>query len=514
MRLGRRRVCAGVAIVVLVLAGPAWATLTLVTQWGSPGSADGQFNSPRGIAVNGAGEVYVADGNNNRIQKFGSDGAFISKFGGPGSADGQFNSPSGLALDPAGNVFVVDAGHYYVQVFRPDGTFIRRIGNLSSSPTPGPGEFDSNPEGIAVDGAGNVYVTDEHRVNKFTNDGTFIRAWGGDGSGDGQFSAANAVAIDRSGNVYVADGRSNTRVQKFDSDGRFLTKWGTFGAGDGQFGEPQGIAVRSDGHVFVGDDSRRSVQEFTSDGTFVARTTSVGPAPEQSFRPYGLAFGPTDDLFLTDIQPNIGNRVLRLRDVPAGPPPPVVNQTANAAPISGIVLIKPPAGASPRRYGLGPAQANGFIRLTEATQIPLGSLVDTKRGRVEMQTAVGTSRPGEIQKGEFYSGQFQVRQTGGSSRPVTEMVLSERLTCRSRRGRLQPAAARSRRLWGNGRGRFRTRGRYSTATVRGTQWLTKDTCTTTTTQVRVGTVVVRDLAKRRNVTVRAGRRYVARTRRR
>ncbi len=267
--------------------------------------------------------------------------------------------------------------------------------------------------------------------------------------------------------------------------------------------------------MFVGDDSRRTIQEFTADGVFVASTRSVGPAPEQSFRPYGLAFGPTDDLFLTDIQPNIGNRVLRLRDVPAGPvgpPPPVAGQTANAAPISGVVFIKPPRGTSARAYGLGPAQANGFVRLTEATQIPLGSLVDTKRGRVEMQTAVGTSRPGEIQKGEFYAGQFQVRQTGGSSRPVTEMVLSERLTCRARRGKLQPAAARSRRLWGNGRGRFRTRGRHSTATVRGTQWLTKDTCTTTTTQVRTGTVDVRDLVKRRNVRVKAGRRYVARAR--
>jgi ferric-dicitrate binding protein FerR (iron transport regulator) len=69
---------------------------------------------------------------------------------------------------------------------------------------------------------------------------------------------------------------------------------------------------------------------------------------------------------------------------------------------------------------------------------------------------------------------------------------------------------RSRRLFGRARGRFRTRGRHSTATVRGTTWIVKDTCTTTTTSVREGRVVVRDLVKRRNVTVRAGRRYVAR----
>lgn len=96
---------------------------------------------------------------------------------------------------------------------------------------------------------------------------------------------------------------------------------------------------------------------------------------------------------------------------------------------------------------------------------------------------------------------------------MTELRLSESLVCqRNSRGKLAPSRARSRRLWGNGRGRFRTRGRHSAATVRGTIWLTKDTCNTTTTVVREGTVVVNDFAKRRNVTVRAPRRYTARAR--
>jgi hypothetical protein len=100
-------------------------------------------------------------------------------------------------------------------------------------------------------------------------------------------------------------------------------------------------------------------------------------------------------------------------------------------------------------------------------------------------------------------------------RGLTEMRLTGQLKCvSSGRGRVLGAASRSRRLWGHGKGRFRTRGRHSTATVRGTQWLTKDTCSSTTTSVKEGTVVVRDLAKRRNVTVRAGHRYVARARKR
>jgi hypothetical protein len=98
---------------------------------------------------------------------------------------------------------------------------------------------------------------------------------------------------------------------------------------------------------------------------------------------------------------------------------------------------------------------------------------------------------------------------------MTELRLTETLRCVTpRRGRVTSSRARSRRLWGNGKGRFRTRGRHSIATVRGTIWLQQDTCNTTTTVVRRGTVVVKDLAKHKNVTVKAGHRYVAHARRR
>jgi hypothetical protein len=96
---------------------------------------------------------------------------------------------------------------------------------------------------------------------------------------------------------------------------------------------------------------------------------------------------------------------------------------------------------------------------------------------------------------------------------MTELLMNERLQCRDSRGKLQAAASRSRRLWGNGKGRYRTRGRSSSATVRGTIWLTKDSCNGTTTVVRQGTVTVRDFGKRKNVTVKAPKRYTARARR-
>jgi hypothetical protein len=193
----------------------------------------------------------------------------------------------------------------------------------------------------------------------------------------------------------------------------------------------------------------------------------------------------------------------------------VARKTANVEPVSGTVLIKLPAGANARKWKLGPAQANGFIPLSEAKTIPLKSTVDTTKGRVEVNTAA-SNKGGSVQAAQFYSGQFAVNQIGSRSRPITEMTMNARLSC-PKKGKNRVGAAakrRSRGLWGSGKGRFRTRGRHSSATVRGTTWYSKDTCTSTTTVVREGTVTVRDFVKKKNVTVKKGRRYVARAKKR
>jgi hypothetical protein len=100
-----------------------------------------------------------------------------------------------------------------------------------------------------------------NRVQVFTNTGTFLRAWGNHGSGDGQFDLPSGIAVDSSGNVYVAD-RDNYRVQVFNNAGVFLGKWGSFGSGDGQFLYPWGIAIDSIGNVYVLDFGNYRVQVF------------------------------------------------------------------------------------------------------------------------------------------------------------------------------------------------------------------------------------------------------------
>jgi len=155
---------------------------------------------------------------------------------------------------------------------------------------------------------------------------------------------------------------------------------------------------------------------------------------------------------------------------------------------------------------------NRFVRLEDVgRQLPVGTIVDVRRGRVTLIAAA--DRTGGTATADFYGGIFRLRQTSGA-RPITRLTLVEKLSCGKGGKQASVAAKRKkkRRLWGDGSGRFRTEGEYSSATVRGTKWLTEDRCTSTLTRVVRGVVTVRDFAKRKNIRLRAGKRYIARPR--
>src|SRR5262245_32014085 len=139
-------------------AGPAAAQCPVyLTQWGTRGSGDGQFTYPFGLATDGTGNLYVADAENNRIQKFSGAGAYLAQWGGPGagSGDGQFNYPADVATDAAGNVYVADFYNHRVQKFTATGGYLAQWGSFGA----GTGQF-SYPIGVATDGAGDVYVSE------------------------------------------------------------------------------------------------------------------------------------------------------------------------------------------------------------------------------------------------------------------------------------------------------------------------------------------------------------------
>jgi hypothetical protein len=191
---------------------------------------------------------------------------------------------------------------------------------------------------------------------------------------------------------------------------------------------------------------------------------------------------------------------LRLEDLP-----PLtdadVGRIAQAEPRSGVVLVSP----------------NGvtFTRLSAAREIPVGSFLDTRRGTIRLRTATGSGS--RTQTGDFARGLFQVRQSRRKrARGLTDLVLKggSFRGCAAGGGRGEAGAALSRRvirsLRSNARGRFRTSGRNSSATVRGTIWTTADRCDGTLTTVKRGEVAVRDLRRKRTVVLGSGEEYLAR----
>jgi hypothetical protein len=193
---------------------------------------------------------------------------------------------------------------------------------------------------------------------------------------------------------------------------------------------------------------------------------------------------------------------------PGAVPPPVLGKTVNVAPASGKVFVSVPAGSAFASLAVPGIKGRKFVPLTEARQLPVGSIVDTRKGSLNLTSA--STAAGQVFTGTFSAGVFQALQSrnGLTTLPLKGSSFRSCATGKTASAALSRRAIR--RLRANARGRFRTRGRYSAATVRGTIWETIDRCDGTLTKVKRGTVVVRDFRKRRNITVRAGKSYLAR----
>ena len=183
--------------------------------------------------------------------------------------DGSFMWPTSVALDQAGNAYVADEWLNRITVFDQDGNCTGKWGTLGD----GDGEFD-RPSGLAFDKDDNLYLVDSanHRIQIFTKDGKFLSTWGRSGSGDGEFNYPWGIEIDHHGDIFVADWR-NDRIQKFTADGQFLMKFGSSGQGDGEFNRPTGVAVDREGIIYVTDFKNDRLQVFDADGVFITKLT-------------------------------------------------------------------------------------------------------------------------------------------------------------------------------------------------------------------------------------------------
>ncbi len=229
-----------------------------ISEWGSFGIAQsGHFSYPQFIAVGDDGSIYVSDLGNKRVQKFSSNGEYISEWGNSGKQPGEFHYPSGIAVSGE-SVFVADRELNRIQKFSTDGEFITEWGEK--------GKYDGQlffPNGIAVNN-GAVYVADtgNQRIQIFSTDGEFISSFGSSGLGEGQFLTVVGIDIDADGNVYVTD-KGNNKIEKFDANGELIQSF-PFHSPNYTF-LPEAIAVDSAGKMFIVNSANDRILHLSQD---------------------------------------------------------------------------------------------------------------------------------------------------------------------------------------------------------------------------------------------------------
>ncbi|MDP4150782.1 MAG: NHL repeat-containing protein [Bacteroidota bacterium] len=298
---------------------------------GTAGFTDGpgvtvEYNSPYGVGRDAAGNTYVADQLNNRIRKINTDGLITTLASNDLSGLPLFKTIAGVVADAHGNVYVADQGYSKIDLITPAGA-VSRFAGITGWPgfADGPGvqaQFIA-PTGMAIDGQGNLYVSDNTRIRKITPDAMVTTLAGDlnaafkDGTGTAaEFWSPGGVAVDGQGNVYVAD-TYNMRIRKITPGGVVTTMAGTGGTAfqDGPgtvatFCYPFGIAVDTSGNVYVADSRNYRIRKINAagivttlagDGTNGYKDGS-GPAAEFAW-PTSIALDAKGNLFVAD-QPN------------------------------------------------------------------------------------------------------------------------------------------------------------------------------------------------------------------
>ncbi|MFF1560817.1 RICIN domain-containing protein [Streptomyces sp. NPDC058279] len=321
---------------------------------GDEGSAvSARLNYPYGIAVDDTGTLYFSDHGNHRIRKVTADGT-ITTIAGTGAAgyksdnvpaiSALLNWPRGVAVDGAGTVYIADSSNHRIRKVTADGT-ISTVAGTGRAGSSGDGGLAASaqlnvPFGLAVDGTGVLYVAEYngHRVRRITADGTISTVAGtgvagskedGDLAASAQLNRPQALAVDNLGTLYIADS-NNHRIRKVTADGTISTVAGTgtagFGGDDGpatsaQLNNPLGVMVDGTGTVYIADSNNHRIRKIRADGTITTVTGTGtagfngddGPATSaQLNNPVGLAVDHAGALHIAD---HVNHRIRKVAAV-------------------------------------------------------------------------------------------------------------------------------------------------------------------------------------------------------
>lgn len=279
--------------------------------WGQAGSEPGSLQNPRGIAVAPDGSVYVVETGNNRVQHFDPAGKLLHSWGTFSGTDalkapnGEFNEPWGIAVGSDGSVYVADTWNHRIQKFSATGTFLKTWGLYQASDP----EYQLfGPRAVAVDSQGRVFVADtgDKRIMIYASDGKYLNQIGAEGSGDGQLDEPVGLAFGLDGSLYVADAW-NLRIQIFrelGGDWLYQTQWPIAVWEDtGIYNKPF-LAVSGDGRVWATDPANSRVLVFNAEGKLLFDFGTSGNDGYSFAFPTGIAADAKGRIVIADSDNN------------------------------------------------------------------------------------------------------------------------------------------------------------------------------------------------------------------
>lgn len=296
--------------------GDAFAAITTTISPTRFIGGDDVLNEPRGIDIAPDGSIYVADSKNNQIKHFSTTGILLDSWGSFANAadtttsavGGTFYEPWDVAVAPDGTVYVADTWNHRIQKFTSDGQFISMWGYFATDNTP---LAYYGPRGITVDAYGNAYFTDtgNKRILIFDKDDAFVAQIGSAGSDYGQLNEPVGIALDENNHLYVAD-TWNSRVQVIVPDLELntstpITSWNVEGWYGQSVNNKPFIAVNAQGHVFVTDPEGALILEYSQDGVLVHAWDIRGISDDTISMPVDIEFAEDGTMWVSDAASNM-----------------------------------------------------------------------------------------------------------------------------------------------------------------------------------------------------------------